>query len=179
MPGSKRPSCGPRARVKRTARRGCGHRSQGFLPAGSIPVKGVGSVYETKLYAGGIGTYWELSETAEEDLVRVLEIQDFQATDFAAMKADALELAEETDSVGRDWDGTPPDDFEQLEGIGEVFERRLYDAGVCTFRALAEVSEDRLQEICQAPDWRRPDYATWIAQAKRLIARERGVDAYA
>jgi predicted flap endonuclease-1-like 5' DNA nuclease len=90
--------------------------------------------------------------------------------DIVALKADALKLAEETDAVGRYWDGTPPDNFEQLEGIGEVYERRLYEAGICTFRALAEVSEDRLQEICQAPDWRRPDYAAWIAQAKRLTA---------
>ena len=107
----------------------------------------------------GIGTYWELSEIADQDLVRVLEVQDFQAVDIVAVKADALKLAEETDTVGRYWDGTPPDDFEKLEGIGEVYERRLYDAGICTFRALAEVSAERLQEICQAPDWRRPDYA--------------------
>jgi predicted flap endonuclease-1-like 5' DNA nuclease len=133
-------------------------------------VKGLGSTYETRLYAVGIGTYWELSEIADEDLRRVLEIQDFQAVDIVAVKAAALALAEETDSVGRYWDGTSPDDFEQLEGIGEVFERRLYDAGICTFRALSEVSEERLQEICQAPDWRRPDYALWIAQAKRLIS---------
>ena len=133
-------------------------------------ISGVGDVYETKLYQAGIGTYWELSEIADQDLVRVLEVQDFQAVDIVAVKADALKLAEETDTVGRYWDGTPPDDFEKLEGIGEVYERRLYDAGICTFRALAEVSAERLQEICQAPDWRRPDYASWIAQAERLIA---------
>ena len=79
-------------------------------------VKGIGSTYETKLYAVGIGTYWELSEIADVDLVRVLELQDFQAVDIVAVKADALRLAEETDSVGRYWDGTPPDDFEKLEG---------------------------------------------------------------
>ena len=101
--------------------------------------------------------------------MRVLGVQDFQAVDIVAVKADALKLAEETNSVGRYWDGTPPDDFEKLEGIGEVFERRLYDAGICTFRALAEVSEERLQEICQAPDWRKPDYAAWVEQARRLI----------
>jgi predicted flap endonuclease-1-like 5' DNA nuclease len=133
-------------------------------------ISGIGAVYETKLYAAGIGTYWELSEIADQDLVRVLEVKDFQAVDIVAVKADALKLAEETDTVGRYWDGTPPDDFEKLEGIGEVYERRLYDAGICTFRALAEVSAEQLQEICQAPDWRRPDYASWIAQAERLIA---------
>jgi predicted flap endonuclease-1-like 5' DNA nuclease len=133
-------------------------------------IEGIGPVYESKLYAAGLGTYWELSEIADEDLVRVLEAQDFQAVDVVAIKASALKLAEETGTVGRYWDGTPPDDFEKLEGIGEVYERRLYDANVCTFRALAELSEERLQEICQAPEWRRPDYASWIAQAQRLIS---------
>ena len=158
-------------RVKRATRAG------GVVVGAKAPcpqdlsrISGIGAVYETKLYAAGIGTYWELSEIADQDLVRVLEVQDFQAVDIVAVKADALKLAEETDTVGRYWDGTPPDDFEKLEGIGEVYERRLYDAGICTFRALAEVSAERLQEICQAPDWRRPDYASWIAQAERLIA---------
>ena len=64
------------------------------------------------------------------------------------------------------------EDFETLEGIGEVYERRLYEAGVCTWRKLAALSEDRLQEICQAPSWRKPNYAEWIAQAKRLSGQE-------
>ena len=158
-------------RVKRTARGASVTTGvKVSCPQDLSRVKGIGSIYETKLYAVGIGTYWELSEIADVDLVRVLELQDFQTMDIVAAKADALALAEETDSVGRYWDGTPPDDFEKLEGIGEVYERRLYDAGICTFRGLSEVSAERLQEICQAPDWRRPDYAAWIAQAKRLIA---------
>ena len=158
-------------RVKR-ATRGAGITNGPKVPCPQdlSRISGIGAVYETKLYAAGIGTYWELSEIADQDLVRVLEVQDFQAVDIVAVKADALKLAEETDTVGRYWDGTPPDDFEKLEGIGEVYERRLYDAGICTFRALAGVSAERLQEICQAPDWRRPDYASWIAQAERLIA---------
>jgi len=158
-------------RVKRVARgAGVSTGPKVSCPQDLSRISGIGAVYETKLYAAGIGTYWELSEIADQDLVRVLEVKDFQAVDIVAVKADALKLAEETDTVGRYWDGTPPDDFEKLEGIGEVYERRLYDAGICTFRALAEVSAERLQEICQAPDWRRPDYASWIAQAGRLIA---------
>jgi predicted flap endonuclease-1-like 5' DNA nuclease len=158
-------------RVKRATRgAGIAVGAKVSCPQDLSRISGIGAVYETKLYAAGIGTYWEFSEIADQDLVRVLEVQDFQAVDIVAIKAAALKLAEETDSVGRYWDGTPPDDFEKLEGVGEVFERRLYDAGICTYNALAEVSAERLQEICQAPDWRRPDYAAWIAQAQRLIA---------
>ena len=134
-------------RVKRTTRgAGVAVERKVSCPQDLSRISGVGSVYETKLYQAGIGTYWELSEITDEDVVRVLGVQDFQAVDIVAVKADALKLAEETDTVGRYWDGTPPDDFEKLEGIGEVYERRLYDAGICTFRALAGVSAERLQE---------------------------------
>ena len=172
MRGSAKLSSAPPANVSSTATRGAGVAVERKVscPQDLSRISGVGSVYETKLYQAGIGTYWELSEITDEDVVRVLGVPGFQMVDIVAIKADALELAEETDTVGRYWDGTPPDDFEKLEGIGEVYERRLYDAGICTFRALAEGSAERLQEICQAPDWRRPDYASWIAQAERLIA---------
>jgi predicted flap endonuclease-1-like 5' DNA nuclease len=135
-------------------------------------IKGVGSVYETRLYAAGIGSYWELSEITDEDLMRVLGAEVFQQVDIAAIRAAAVALAEETDTVGRYWDGTPPDDFEPLEGIGEVYEGRLYDAGICSYRAMADATVEQLAEICKAPDSQKPDYASWIAQAKRLIDQE-------
>ncbi len=132
-------------------------------------IKGIGTVFETKLYAAGVGTFWELSETSSERLAEILEVKDFQKVDLGAIKVEALRLAEETGTLNRTWDGTPPDDFEPFEGIGEVYEGRLYDAGICTYRALATASVEQLAEICKAPEWRRPDYASWIAQARRLI----------
>ena len=149
------------------------HRLRAVTRAVSCPqdlsrIKGIGSVYEQKLYAAGIGTFWDLAQADATDLARILDVKDFQHVDLAALKADALRLAEETGSLDRSWDGTAPDDFEPLEGIGEVYEGRLYDAGICTFRALANTTVEQLAAICKAPDWRRPDYALWIAQAKRL-----------
>jgi predicted flap endonuclease-1-like 5' DNA nuclease len=139
-------------------------------------VEGIGSVYEAKLYAGGIGTYWQLSELADAELAYILDVQDFQRVDLAGIKADAARLAAETETVGRTWDGTPPDDFDLIEGIGDVYEGRLYDAGICTFEALAEALPDRLDEICAAPEFNKPDYAAWIATAKSFLRkRERGV----
>lgn len=139
-------------------------------------VEGIGSVYEAKLYAGGIGTFWQLSELADAELAYILDVQDFQRVDLAGIKADAARLAAETETVGRTWDGTPPDDFDLIEGIGDVYEGRLYDAGICTFEALAEALPDRLAEICAAPEFNPPDYAAWIATAKSFLKkRERGV----
>ena len=52
-------------------------------------IKGIGSVYETKLYEAGIGSYWELAQADEAELRRILEIKEFQKVDLAAIKADA------------------------------------------------------------------------------------------
>lgn len=131
-------------------------------------VSGIGSVYEQRLYLAGIGSYWELAETPVDELAAILDIKDYQAVDLEAIKAAAMELAVQTNSVGRGWDGTPPDDFEQLSGVGEIYERRLYNAGICTFEALAATTIEQLTEICQVAGGRRPDFEDWISQARRL-----------
>ena len=131
-------------------------------------IYGVGSVYEQRLYAVGVGSFWEVGMLPEALLNEILEVEEFQDVDLAAIKADALRLAEKTDSMGHTWDGTEPDNFEPLVGIGPVLERRLYGAGICTFEALASASVELLEKVCHAPAFQQPDYALWIEQAKKL-----------
>lgn len=137
-------------------------------------VAGVGPVFEERLYAAGIGTYWSLAELPAADLAAVLDARDFQGVDLEGIKAAAMRLAVESNSLGRAWDGSPPDDFDGLPGIGEVYERRLYEAGICTYDALAAATPERLAEICQAPAMRTPDYAAWIATAADLVGARSG-----
>ena len=137
-------------------------------------VHGVGPVFEERLYAAGIGTYWSLAELPAADLATILDARDFQVVDLEAIKAAAMRLAVESNSLGRAWDGTPPDDFDGLPGIGEVYERRLYEAGICTYIALAAATPERLAEICKAPAMRTPDYAAWIATAAELAGARSG-----
>lgn len=136
-------------------------------------VHGIGPVYEERLYAAGIGTYWSLAQASDDELVAILGTQSFQDTDLGAIKAAAMKLAAETNSLGRAWNGSPPDDFDGLPGIGEVYERRLYEAGICTYEAMAAASPEQLAAICKAPPMRTPDYATWIATAAELSAARR------
>ncbi|MCX7839933.1 MAG: helix-hairpin-helix domain-containing protein, partial [Anaerolineae bacterium] len=137
-------------------------------------VKGIGSVYETRLYAAGVGTYWELSQLSDADLKQILQLTDLQAKqmDFRAIRAEARRLARQTKSLGRRWNGQMPDDFEPLEGIGKTYEKRLYDAGICTYEALANATVELLEEVCRAPKRFKPDYAKWIRQAKELAAKK-------
>lgn len=60
------------------------------------------------------------------------------------------------------------DDLTRLDGIGPAFAGTLRAGGITTFSALAASTPDALAAIVQAPDWRRPNYASWIEQAGRL-----------
>ncbi len=62
--------------------------------------------------------------------------------------------------------GLEEDDLTRLAGIGPAFAAHLRAAGVTTFAALAASTPEALAAIVQAPDWRRPDYASWIEQAR-------------
>lgn len=139
-------------------------------------VKGIGAAFETRLYAAGIGSYWELSRLTDRELAVILELDDVQAAqlDCAAIRADAARLAAETGSAGRKWSRDMPDDLEPIEGIGQVFEKRLYDAGICTYAALAASSPEELERLCPGNASRRPDYASWIAQARRRAEEQEG-----
>jgi predicted flap endonuclease-1-like 5' DNA nuclease len=87
---------------------------------------------------------------------------------LSTIKSSARALAEETGTIGLAWDGTPPDDMELIEGIGEEYERRLVEGGICTYGALAAATEEELDAII-APKGAKPDYASWIAQAKARL----------
>jgi len=138
-------------------------------PQDLTQVRGIGTVYEQRLFEAGIGTFWELAMLAPEELSAVLGVANDQDADLAAIKQDALRQAEETETVGYNWDGSKPDDFEILEQIGPVFESRLYAAGICTFAALAAATVAQLEEICQAPSSQRVEYGRWIARAQELL----------
>jgi predicted flap endonuclease-1-like 5' DNA nuclease len=106
----------------------------------------------------------------ENILAEILAVQEFQDVDLGAIKADALRLAEETGTMGHVWDGSEPDNFEPLVGIGPVLERRLYAAGICTFEALAASTVELLEKVCHAPVFQHVDYGLWIEQAREQLS---------
>jgi predicted flap endonuclease-1-like 5' DNA nuclease len=83
---------------------------------------------------------------------------------------EARHLARETRSLGRVWNAEPPDDLTAIPGINERYLARLFDAGVCTFHALAGTSLQELDYICQPPAFDKPNYQSWIDQARGRLA---------
>ena len=63
------------------------------------------------------------------------------------------------------------DQLQDIHGIGQVFAKRLNDAGIFTFAQLAELSPERLREIIQPQEWQSLDFAAWLAQARTLAQK--------
>lgn len=134
-------------------------------------IKGIGRALRGRLYDAGVGTYWEVATLSDEDLRQVLALSParFERINLEEVRADAYNLARETDSVGHIWRGRAVDDFEVFNGIGAVFEERLYQAGICTYEQLAGATVEQLTEICRAPEMNMPDYADWLEQARKAV----------
>lgn len=70
----------------------------------------------------------------------------------------------------------PPrrDVFTTINGIGPAFQKRLYDAGVCTFAELARQPPERLRQIVRANSRQRIRPEAWIAEAQRRVRDHAG-----
>ncbi len=58
------------------------------------------------------------------------------------------------------------DRLQDVNGIGQVYARKLNDAGLYTFADLADVSVERLTEIINPQEWQSLDFDAWIRQAR-------------
>ena len=68
--------------------------------------------------------------------------------------------------------GAEVDDFTQINGIGPVFDRRLKEAGIFTFEALAQRSAEEIAKIIQWPVARV--VRTQIIEQARELAQRKG-----
>lgn len=133
-------------------------------------IDGIGETYEQRLYTAGVGTFWELANLNDADLRQILHISDLQmyTTDFSDIRLQARQLAIDTDTTGLLWEGEVPDDFSRIKGIGKIYEQRLYDAGIRTYRALAASKAEDLAAIL-GPQVFHPQINQWITQAQVFV----------
>ena len=59
------------------------------------------------------------------------------------------------------------DDLTKINGIGPTFASRLQKAGITTYRALAGLTVEQVQEITGAADW-QADPGEWIMAAETM-----------
>lgn len=136
-------------------------------------IDGIGETYEQRLYAAGIGTFWELAYLDDAALKEILRLSDWQmrSIDFADIRLQAQQLAIDTNAKGLLWDGETPDDFSRIKGIGKVYEQRLYEKGIRTYRALAGEKVETLSAIL-GPQVFGAQIEQWIRQAAVLAAEQ-------
>jgi predicted flap endonuclease-1-like 5' DNA nuclease len=145
------------------------------IPAQDLAaIRGIGPVFEQKLYNAGIGTYAQLAALSDAELRAIVQPADWQEFNYQSWNEQARKWAEKTGTTGATWNGIIPDDLSDIRGIGEVFEQRLYEAGILTFVDLASQTVASLESIIQPKNWQRYDFASWIAQAR---SRAEGEDA--
>lgn len=66
------------------------------------------------------------------------------------------------------------DRLEIIHGIGRVYERKLYEAGVDTFAKLAQSTPEDITRIIQPKDWQKIEPDRWIQEAGKLAQQASG-----
>jgi predicted flap endonuclease-1-like 5' DNA nuclease len=59
-----------------------------------------------------------------------------------------------------------------INGIGPVYEQKLFDAGVSTFEDLAALTPEQVREIIAPQRWQEIDPASWIAEARQFAQKK-------
>ncbi|MBL8048960.1 MAG: hypothetical protein JNJ45_09800 [Chthonomonas sp.] len=63
------------------------------------------------------------------------------------------------------------DIFERIEGIGPVYQQRLWESGILKYSDLAATSEERLRDIIHPQEWQNLDFLSW-RRAAAIYAAE-------
>lgn len=126
-----------------------------------IDIDGIGPVYQNKLYDAGVVSFDQLA-AMHPDRVRSLVAPN------AAFELDTGGWIEQARRMA----GSPlRDPLIDINGIGPVYEQRLLNAGVTTFKQLAELSPDEIRAIINPEGWQNIDPESWIAEARALAAQ--------
>lgn len=139
----------------------------GSYPDNLTEIRGIGDVYEQRLYQAGIFTWHQLAQTDPETLRTVTKA--LPTSDPASWIEQARQLAQERGREGAVYTGPIPDDLTEIPGIDQVFEEQLYQAGIVTFAQLARLSPQALGEIIPAHQvGDNIDFTAWIERAATL-----------
>lgn len=131
-------------------------------------VRGIGVIYQKRLYEAGIFTWHQLASSDVDSLRAAAQAP--ATSDPTLWIAQARELAEQFDRVGATYSGPVPDDFTRIDGIGSLSEQTLYRAGVFTYKQLADLTPQALARLLPeaAAAGESIDFKIWLDQASQL-----------
>ncbi len=113
-----------------------------------------------KIFYMGVGAASLLAEALDKLASRgeaYLDNKSLELVDIE-VEADVVEVESAETAVSTD-------DLTKISGIGPTFAKRLKEAGITTYAALANLTPDQAKEITHAADW-QADPQEWISQAQ-------------
>ncbi len=138
----------------------------GLLSNDLEEINGIGPVYAKRLRAAGIKTFEDLAACTTDQLADI--VGKGRTADYESWISQAKVYAAITS--GR----RAPSDLERIKGIGPIFSARLELAGVTTFDALSQLSEESLHQIIGSKGWALVHHDRWMTQARQLAKLEAG-----
>jgi predicted flap endonuclease-1-like 5' DNA nuclease len=102
------------------------------------------------------------SETLAEVLRQYKEELHQLGEQIQAKDTQVNMLRQELDTYQR----SHPDDLTQIRGIGLVYQRKLRDIGVSSFKQLANADPAQIRRMLSIKDWQRVKPESWIEQAR-------------
>ena len=120
----------------------------------------------------GIGAGELGGEAASKTLADVLHRREQEVlelrTQLAKFDAQLDSLRDEFEAYQQ----THPDNMTVIKGIGPVYQWKLRDAGVSSYKQLAEADPDQLRRMLDVKAWQRVNVESWIEQARDWAKRE-------
>jgi predicted flap endonuclease-1-like 5' DNA nuclease len=127
-----------------------------------IDINGIGPVYEKRLNAAGIQTFAELAALTPERIRAIIKPENWQLIEPDKWIEEArLRLRRAN-----------PDPLIDINGIGPVYQQKLFDADIYTFEQLAGMTPEQIAAIIQPEEWQNVDFNRWIAEAAQFASRQ-------
>lgn len=127
-----------------------------------IDINGIGPVYEKRLNEAGIQTFAELAALTPERIRAIIKPENWQL----------IEPEKWIEEARLRWRQANPDPLIDINGIGPVYQQKLFDAGIYTFEQLASMTPDQIAAIIQPEEWQNVDFNRWIAEAAQFASRQ-------
>ncbi len=132
-------------------------------------INGIGKVFARKLSAAGVLTFEDLARTPVDRIREIIQPKAWQKIEPEAWVLEAAGRAGRP--VGFSATPSRADDLVAINGIGEVYARKLNEAGITTFADLAAATPERLREILNPEEWQKFEPEAWMAEAAEFARR--------
>jgi predicted flap endonuclease-1-like 5' DNA nuclease len=142
-------------------------------------IQGVGSQYRSALENAGIATYADLAAASPEKLKAICDNAGLRAGNYSAWIEEAkLRAAGKRVSrrhtrtrpmpAGATQERSCPQDLAEIDGVGTIYEQRLFSNGIGTFWEVGMLSDDMLTDILEIEKFQDVDLVALKADALRL-----------